>query len=282
MVGSRRRSGWARLAPVALVLAPAALAACGSSSTGKAAGSSSSAGNTADSSGSVQASAGYPASSISLIAPVSAGSNGDLIARQVAKDLHVGASVSVVDRPGGAGISGVTQVVQSSSDGATLGLVPNGALLLQPQMKQLPYGAPATYTAIAQVTEEFDALLVSSSSKWQTVGQFISYAKAHPGRLRVEVAPVGSVPNIDVRLLEQLAGVKFTLVPGVASAGAVTDLLGGHVDAVVGTINSAQCTSRPTRWRRWPSWPPAGSAPTRPYRRSRSPATTWRYRSGTS
>ena len=234
MVGRTRRfSARSLLAGAALAMVPVIAAACSSSSTGSTASTASS--------GSSAGSSSYPVGAVTLVSPVTAGSNGDLIARALAKEITLPpATVSVVDLSGGAGITGMTHVVQSAPDGSTIGLMPNGVAMLQPQLKQLPYGGPSTYTPIAQVTEEFDALLVSSSAQWKTFAQFISYAKANPGKVTVEVAPEGSVPNIDIRLLEKDAGVKFTLVPGIGAASAVTDVVGGHVDAVVGTINSAQ------------------------------------------
>ncbi|MDA8341952.1 MAG: tripartite tricarboxylate transporter substrate binding protein [Actinomycetota bacterium] len=234
MVGrTRRHSARSLMVGAALVMVPVVAAACSSSSTG----SSGSSGSSGTSSGS----SSYPVGSVTLVSPVTAGSNGDLIARELAKEISLPpATVSVVDLSGGAGISGMTHVVQAAPDGSTIGLMPNGVALLQPQLSQLPYGGPSTYTPIAQVTEEFDALTVSADAKWKTFAQFISYAKANPGKVTVEVAPKGSVPNINVHLLEKDAGVSFTLVPGIGAASAVTDLVGGHVDAVVGTINSAQ------------------------------------------
>lgn len=185
-------------------------------------------------------SSSYPTGPVTLIEPASPGQNGDLIARQVVKEVKLGQPVTVVDRPGGAGTVGTTQIVQSAPDGYTIGLPANGYLLLQPQMNQLPYGNPSTYTPIAQLTESFDGLTVSASGKWKTLSKFLAYAKANPGKVSVEVAPQGSVPNINAQLLEKAAGVKFNLVPAVAAASAVTDLIGGHVDAVIGAINSAQ------------------------------------------
>lgn len=182
----------------------------------------------------------YPTGPVTVIVPASAGQNADLIARQAIKDVKLGQPLSVVDRPDGAGTVGTSQIVQSAPDGSTIGLVANGYLLLQPQMKQLPYKGPSTYTPVAQLTATYDGLFVASSSKWKTLSQFLTYAKAHPGKIRLEVGPTGSIPNINALQLEKDAGVKFTLVPAVAAAGAVTDLVGGHVDAVIGAINSSK------------------------------------------
>src|SRR3990172_7080335 len=71
-----------------------------------------------------RAAAEYPERPVTLIAPFPAGGAVDIVARGLAEAVktHLPKPVVVVNRPGGAGTIGISEVVQAKPDGYTIGL----------------------------------------------------------------------------------------------------------------------------------------------------------------
>jgi tripartite-type tricarboxylate transporter receptor subunit TctC len=73
-------------------------------------------------------------------------------------------------------------------------------------------------------------LVVNKAVPAQTLGEFIAYLKAHPGKVNYSSAGVGSAPHLGAELLNYEAGTKAVHVPYRGSAPAMADLIGGHVE----------------------------------------------------
>ncbi len=73
-------------------------------------------------------------------------------------------------------------------------------------------------------------LVVNKSVPAQTLGEFIAYLKAHPGKVNYSSAGVGSAPHLGAELLNYKAGTRAVHVPYRGSAPAMADLIGGHVE----------------------------------------------------
>jgi tripartite-type tricarboxylate transporter receptor subunit TctC len=72
-----------------------------------------------------------------------------------------------------------------------------------------------------------------------TLSEFISFAKANPGKISVGSGGVGSSSHLFLELLKAMAGVDMLHVPYRGEAPALTDLLGGQVQAVFPTMPPA-------------------------------------------
>jgi len=75
------------------------------------------------------------------------------------------------------------------------------------------------------------AITVHADSPWKTIGEFLQYAKANPGKVRVGNSGTGATYHIFAVSLEKKAGVKFTHVPFGSGAASGTALLGKHIEA---------------------------------------------------
>lgn len=177
----------------------------------------------------------YPTRPVQLIFPFGAGSPGDINARELAKVIppFLGGTPQVQDKPGAAGTLGVTQIVQAKPDGYTMGLVPIAAMTVQPLRSKLPYGDPSTYQPVAMLTTVSEVLFVPTNSPWKTLADFISYAKAHPGKVTVGTTGVGTVLDIDSKLLAEKAGTSWTDVPFKGEQDVAANTVGGQTMAGV-------------------------------------------------
>jgi putative tricarboxylic transport membrane protein len=81
-----------------------------------------------------------------------------------------------------------------------------------------------------------NALLVPKGSEFNTIEQFMEYAKANPEKINLGGGNIGSTDSVLTQILEDNAGVKFNFIPFAGGGEVVTAALGGHVDAMWGNI----------------------------------------------
>ncbi|MBD3265467.1 tripartite tricarboxylate transporter substrate binding protein [bacterium] len=174
----------------------------------------------------------FPSKPITIVVPWDAGGGTDSLARSLAIQASdvFGVVVNVLNRSGGAGAVGHSFGATARPDGYTVTMItyelctyaPLGRVDLTPQ----------NYKPVMQLNEDAAAITVQADAPWKTLGELIAHAKENPGAVTVGNSGPGAVWHIGALKLEQAAGVKFTHVPHNGAKPAVTQLLGGHLDAV--------------------------------------------------
>lgn len=180
----------------------------------------------------------FPEKSITLVVPYAAGGGTDATARALAKaaEKHLGQSIGVVNKTGGNATVGISEVANAKPDGYTLIMNANEIALL-PHMGL----TPITYEDFAQVAHiNFDpsALTVPADAPYDTLDEFVTYAKENPGKIRVGGTGKGGIWHLGSASIEKAADVEFTYVPFDGAAPAKTALLGGHIEAI--TVSPAE------------------------------------------
>lgn len=192
--------------------------------------------------GACSQSGNFPKKEISIIVPYSAGGGTDAVARAVAdaaKD-HLGQSVVVVNKTGAGGAVGMGEGANAKPDGYTVTMITVELTTLPPQ--NLASFTSDDFIPIIQVNAEPAAITVKADAPWNTVEEFINYAKAHPGEVSVGNSGVGAIWHLAAAAVEKTAGIEFKHVPYEGAAPAVTALLGGHIEAV--TVSPAEVASQ--------------------------------------
>lgn len=184
----------------------------------------------------------FPTKSVQLIVPYSAGGGTDAVARALAdatKD-HLGQSIAVVNKTGGGGAVGMTEGAKAKADGYTVTMV-TVELTTLPNLG-LASISNEDFKAIAQINSDPAAVTVSADAPWNTIDEFIAYAKENPGKVKVGNSGTGAIWHLAAAALEKKTGAKFNHVPFEGAAPAVTSLLGGHIQAV--TVSPAEVASQ--------------------------------------
>ncbi len=178
---------------------------------------------------------GFPNRPITIIVPYGAGGGSDQLTRAMAVALEkvIKVPVTVVNKPGGGGVAGLTDFFAARPNGYTLvehiddsaTLYAAGVIKENPAVEWFPI-------CIAQVT--FSQIYVRPKDdrfpNWQA---FLEYAKANPGKITVaNVAHEGSMERVTMYLLEKPLGFKVTQVSFDKPAERYGALVGGHVDAL--------------------------------------------------
>ncbi|MDR1831860.1 MAG: tripartite tricarboxylate transporter substrate binding protein [Fusobacteriaceae bacterium] len=181
---------------------------------------------------SVAAADKYPTKTIKVICPWAAGGGTDAILRAlsaaVEKELKV--TLAVENKTGGAGAIGHAAIKDAKPDGYTLGMV-TFELNSLPQQGLIDF-TYADYIPLCLVNADAAALTVKADAPYNSVKEFVEYAKAHPGEISIGNSAPGSVWHIGAGLLANATGIQVKHVPFEGAAPAVTALAGGHIQAV--------------------------------------------------
>ncbi len=180
----------------------------------------------------------FPQREVTIVVPFNPGGASDMTARIIAKGMEVslGKPVVVVNKAGGSGGVGMSMVARSAPDGYTISYIP--VELVMHKTLKLSDLEPNTFDYIGQTTMVPAALTVPVDAPYNTVAEFIKYAQANPGKVRVGNSGAGSIWHIAASALEINQKVKFNHIPFEGAAPAVTALMGKHIEAV--TVNSGE------------------------------------------
>ena len=177
---------------------------------------------------------GYPTKPIRVIVGYTAGGAVDIVARAVAQQLQVsmGQPVIIENKPGGGTNIALRALIDSPPDGYTLMLTANAIAANMSLYQPPPYDIARDITPISLVGRVPVVLAVSAQSEYKTLGDLIAAARAKPKTVNYASPGNGSTPHLAVELFERAAGISLTHVPYKGGSQAITDVIGGHVQAV--------------------------------------------------
>lgn len=174
-------------------------------------------------------------SPITMIVPFTPGTGIDILARAVGEQLHKrwDRPVVVDNRPGASGNIGTAAAARAAPDGNTVLMTVNTFVMNASLFKSLPYDPVSSFAPIIEVATGDLALAVHPSVPAETTQAFIAHAKSQPGKINYASPGIGTPQHLAMELIKLRAGIDLVHVPYRGSAGAVTDLIGGHVSAMV-------------------------------------------------
>lgn len=180
-------------------------------------------------------SASYPDKTITIIVGNAAGGGSDLTCRIMTKYLPKylnNATIVVANDGAGSGESAFLSVANAAPDGYTLGFFHGGQIMRTLSM-DTQYEME-NYKYIAQQTYEPRALAVrADDDRFPDLAAFIAYAEANPGAILVSDSGYGSSEHFASASVMYYSGIDLTPVHTNGTAESKTNLLGGHVDAMM-------------------------------------------------
>lgn len=183
----------------------------------------------------------YPDRPITLIVPFAAGGPSDTIGRLVAD--HLGRSLGqqiVVENVGGAGGTlGAERAAKAAPDGYTL-LTHHGALPASAALyANLRYDVKSAFEPLGLVNTGPMVLLSRKTLETATAKDLFAWLKEKGNKATIAFAGVGSNSYICATLLQQLLGVKLSMVPYRGTGPAMNDLVGGQIDVLCDQATTA-------------------------------------------
>ena len=186
---------------------------------------------------------GYPNKPIRIIVPAGAGDSCDILTRMFAPKLteRLGQAIVIDNRAGSAGQLGLTLLKQAPADGYTLGCGQGGNMVIVPlAYAKVAYDSRKDFTPMAMMASNFVALVVSPKTPFKTVKELIDYGKANPGKLTFGTNGEGAFLHFATEQLRMMGGFEYMHIPYRDMNAVFTQMLGGDINASVGSFISVQ------------------------------------------
>ncbi len=188
------------------------------------------------------AAAAFPERPVRLIVPFAPGATTDILARMVAERLaeRWKQPVIVENKAGAGSILGADFVAKSAPDGYTM-LFGSESLALLPQLQDMPFDWRSDLKRVSLVGA-LPILLLASGKRADisSLKDLVDVAKANPGKLNFGSPGNATVHHLTTEMFARAAGVQMTHIPYKGAAPAMTDLIAGNIDVMVGAEPSAK------------------------------------------
>ena len=181
----------------------------------------------------------YPNKPLRLIVPFPPGGGNDILARAVGQRLAeaVGQQIIIDNRGGAGGLIGAELAAKAAPDGYTIFLASIGNLAFTPALHaRLPYDPVRDFAPLTLLATSAFILVVNPSLPAKSVQELIALAKARPGQLNYASAGQGSSLHMTGEIFKLATGTNLVHVAYKGSAPALTDLIGGQVQIMFGTM----------------------------------------------
>jgi tripartite-type tricarboxylate transporter receptor subunit TctC len=202
----------------------------------------------------------YPARPVRVIVGFPPGGGSDILARLWGQWLteRLGRPFVIENRPGAAGNIGTEAVVKAPPDGYTLLQISTPAAINATLYDKLNFVFLRDIAPVASLTRSAYVMAVHPSFPAKTVPEFISYARANPGKINMASPGNGTPQHLSGELFKTMAGISLIHVPYRGDAPALTDLIGGSIEYIrTGKVRALAITTA-TRLESAPDIPTVG------------------------
>ena len=183
----------------------------------------------------------WPAKPVTLLVPFPAGGSSDAIARAIGPKLQdkLGGTFLVDNKGGAGGTVGTALVKRAPADGYTLLVTSLGPLVIGPHLiKGVGYDPTKDFDYLTVAVQAPNVLAVPANSPHKSLAEVIAFHKANPGKMSFASSGNGSSDHLTAELFWQMTGTSGLHIPYKGGAPAMSDLLGGQVDASFMNINT--------------------------------------------
>jgi tripartite-type tricarboxylate transporter receptor subunit TctC len=183
----------------------------------------------------------YPARPVRLLVGFPAGGPNDTLARLIGQWLseRLGQPFVIENRPGASGNIATEAVVRAPPDGYTLLLIGPANAITASASTNLNFDFLRDIAPIAGITREPLVMVVHPSVPSKTVPEFMAYAKAAPGAVKLASTGEGSSPHVSGELFRMMAGLDLAVVQYAGGGPALAGLIGGEAHAMFEPMSAA-------------------------------------------
>ena len=180
----------------------------------------------------------YPSDTVKMVVPYAAGGATDIVARAVAEKMTgVWAKPVVIDNKPGAGTTlAASQVARAQGDGLTLYMTTSAHTISASIYKKLDYDPVKDFAPLTLVAKVPLVLVVRPSLNVRTLNDFVKYVRANPEKASYASPGNGTAQHLAGEMFNTSMRTNIVHVPYRGDAPAITDLMGGTVDAMFATL----------------------------------------------
>jgi tripartite-type tricarboxylate transporter receptor subunit TctC len=183
----------------------------------------------------------FPQRPVRIVVPQAPGGASDALARIMGQKLgeRWRQQVVVDNRPGAGGVIGTDLVAKAAPDGYNLLLAYDGTHAINASLyKSLPFNTLGDFATVATLANVPFVLVINPALAVKDVPEFVAYAKTNSGKVNYGSAGNGSVNHLLGVMFAKGANVQLVHVPYKGAAPALTDLMGGTIQAVFTSMPS--------------------------------------------
>src|SRR5258707_11259049 len=183
----------------------------------------------------------YPARPVRIVVGFAPSGATDIMARLIGQWLseRLGQQFVIENRPGAGSNIGTEAVVNAPPDGYTLLVATSVNAINATLYDKLNFNLIRDIAPVASIHREPFVMEVNPSVPVKTVPEFITHAKANPGKSNMASAGIGSGNHIAGELFKMITGVKLVHVPYRGAGPALVELLGGQGQVMFATMSSS-------------------------------------------
>ena len=185
----------------------------------------------------------YPSRPIKILVPFTAGGSSDMVARAIGAKLPdslPGATIVVENRPGANGSIAAELLAKSPADGYTLLVGSIGTFAINVALNpKLTYHPLRDFDLVTVAVRNPNILIATPKFPANTLAELIAHMKKNPGKTSMVSSGTGSSDHLSAELLWQRTGTTGIHVPYKGGSAAMTDLIGGAVDASFQNLGAA-------------------------------------------
>jgi tripartite-type tricarboxylate transporter receptor subunit TctC len=180
----------------------------------------------------------YPSRPVRIVVGYPPAGSTDITARLIGQWLseRLGQQFVIENRPGAGATLATEAVAKAPPDGHTLLLTGANDAWNATLYSSLKYNFIRDIVPVASVSRGVGVLVVQPSFPAKSVPELIAYANANPGKITIASSGVGGAPFMFWALFKSMTGVEMLHVPYRGAGPALTDLIGGHVQAFFSTL----------------------------------------------
>ena len=186
--------------------------------------------------------AAFPQRALQIIVPYSTGTTADILARTLGQRLAERWKVSVVtdNRPGATGALGAAAVAKAAPDGHTLLFAAASFAIIPALYPSLAFDPVRSFAPVVQLTTSALGMVVHPQVPARTVRELADLARKRPGELFYVSAGNGSAQHLVMELFKLQTGTQIVHIPHKALSSGFTDLVGGHAQTTISTLQTVQ------------------------------------------
>jgi tripartite-type tricarboxylate transporter receptor subunit TctC len=181
----------------------------------------------------------WPSRPVHVVVPYTPGTGADILARVLGPKLGERWKAAVVtdNKPGATGNIGADAAAKSPPDGYTL-LLTATSFTTNPALKPAPFDPVKDFAPIALLATGALGVYINPQVPAKNMREFIALVKSQPGKLYYSSPGNGGPQHLAMELLKLETGMDIVHVPYKGAAGAISDLVGGHVQAMVSALQT--------------------------------------------
>jgi tripartite-type tricarboxylate transporter receptor subunit TctC len=191
--------------------------------------------------GAARAADDYPNRSVRWLVGYPPGGSTDICARLIGQYLseHLHQQFAVENKPGAGNNLATEMAVNAPPDGYTVFLVNPANAINATLYKNLSFDFIRDMAPVAGFIRVPNVMEVNPNVPAKTVAEFITYAKANPGKVNMASSGIGTSVHLSGALFMMMTGVELVHVPYRGAGPALTDMLSGQVQVMFDNLPSS-------------------------------------------